>query len=380
MQTTEILGLRKPEENDFYDVNDFNNNADALDALFEKDENGSVAAKNAKQLDGHEADYFAIKGEPLEKTPLLEKALTLSNGTHEFVLEGGYYTGGDLPNVNYSYGTATVKVRSSKDIVVILWGRTGSYYPQINFYNGTEWSGWIGLFTTAGGTIDGYLVVNDGDVRIITDEAVQRYLRLKNANRRLDLIVNAGGSAQLRDETNSKNIIESKLDGTNTFNGHSSEDLPLNGGMLQSTSREMLKLKNLSSADSAGGIGFYNKDGTKLGEINVGIYGLNFINSETGGGRILHTGNKPTGTYTGNGSATERQISTGGIGSAMLVVGGGHSMIVLPNGAFGVSKTGTAVNLINEENGIYFVNGICYMATASDFVNKSGTVYTYWVL
>ena len=34
---------------------------------------------------------------------------------------------------------------------------------------------------------------------------------------------------------------------------------------------------------------------------------------------ILHTGNKPTGTYTGNGSATERTIETGGIGSVVAI-------------------------------------------------------------
>ena len=106
--------------------------------------------------------------------------------------------------------------------------------------------------------------------------------------------------------------------------------------------------------------------------------------------KLIHSGvkayniygehNKPSGSYTGNGSATERIINTGGFGFALLVVGGGHSTIIFPSGGIGVSKNGSNVNKLTESEGIYFSGGTYRMATTSGFVNQNGTVYNWFVL
>ena len=227
MQTTENLGLRKPEQNDFFNVDDFNHNADVVDALFEKDENGSPVVKNAdaKTLDGHGADYFFPK----------------SGGT-----------------VN---GTVAVK---------------------------------------------GILAVGD-----TTQESKYQSL-LRNAKRSLSSEIDAKGNYALWDSTHSAYIINSKADGTNTFNG------------------------------------------------------------------TLTT--KPTGTYTGNGDATERTISTGGIGSVCVIWANSYFAIVTPICAiYAKYNTADSVKSVVQSE-CKFSNGILTIASTNVAFNESGRSYTYQVL
>ena len=47
---------------------------------------------------------------------------------------------------------------------------------------------------------------------------------------------------------------------------------------------------------------------------------------------VFHTGNKPTGTYTGSGTATSKTVSTGGIGNALLIISDYGTAIVTQSG------------------------------------------------
>lgn len=129
--------------------------------------NGTTPVGNALQLGGKSASEYAL-AETLTQvngttsylnTSILEKALEVTTGVHNFRLGGGDYTGTDLPDNNYAYGMATIFKRSSSFIMVVIWGRFGTRGGKIqtNYYDNTTstWTGWDSLFTTSGGTITG---------------------------------------------------------------------------------------------------------------------------------------------------------------------------------------------------------------------------------
>lgn len=96
------------------------------------------------------------------------------------------------------------------------------------------------------------------------------------------------------------------------------------------------------------------------------------------GNTIHHTGNKPTGTYTGNGSSATRKIETGGIGNMLLVIGAwGYAALVFPEGC--IYKEGTDLSAAND--GIaYFRDGVLTIANTRENFNTNGETYTYYVL
>lgn len=96
---------------------------------------------------------------------------------------------------------------------------------------------------------------------------------------------------------------------------------------------------------------------------------------------LLHTGNKPSGSYTGNGDATERWIETGGIGNALVIFADttvGHvGMIVTPRGAFG--QQGGQNVCLNATPALYS-GGALRITTDSPCLNENGITYNYTVL
>lgn len=84
-----------------------------------------------------------------------------------------------------------------------------------------------------------------------------------------------------------------------------------------------------------------------------------------------------TGTYTGNGSATQRYIYTGGIGDSILIQGNGYEIIVTKGVGIGGNKT-TYKGFGDGE--VYFSNGTCELNTSHEALNANGVVYTYQVL
>ena len=93
---------------------------------------------------------------------------------------------------------------------------------------------------------------------------------------------------------------------------------------------------------------------------------------------LLHTGNKPTGTYTGNGSATERTISTGGIGQFIILWSANGMGIVSPLGGWLFDTNGNVSFLSSVR--LYYSSGTLKVATDNAIVNSNGTSVTYQVL
>lgn len=99
--------------------------------------------------------------------------------------------------------------------------------------------------------------------------------------------------------------------------------------------------------------------------------------ASNGAQTILHTGNKPSGFYTGNGDATARTIETGGIGSAILIRSTNGSAFVVNGAGWSISNGQIAIVVYATAN---FNNGVLTLATNHAALNASGVTYYYQVL
>lgn len=94
---------------------------------------------------------------------------------------------------------------------------------------------------------------------------------------------------------------------------------------------------------------------------------------------LHHTGNKPSGTYTGNGSATSRTVATGGIGDVCIINSTQGVAIVTEYGAIVKTASGTSVTALASSN-VKFIDGVLTIASNSPYVNSSSVEYTYQVV
>ena len=385
MRTTENLGLKKPEKNEFYDVDVVNYNTDALDALFEKDENGEVAAKNAKTLDGHGAEYFAkisdFANRQLEKNVFSTESEidTFYDTLHTNALDCSVYEGWISHNVSHSVlGGGHFYVWGAKTNRLYGWQKATSYADGVtlaqyerSMFNGV-WGKWTKEFTTAGGTINGDVIIGKE-----SDEVARNFV-LRNKNRSILIQALANGDFRIYDNTRGAQVLKLGLDGTNTFNGTASGNLPLTGGTVENANRRVMSVSNNSG--TAASIGYRNGD-TLLGEIGVKSTGAFFNESNGTSHTILHTGNKPTGTYTGNGDTAQRTINTGGVGEWIAITNDSNSseVFVSIKGGFGKRNNG-ADSTVGLVNSCAFSNGYLQFWTDDYALNASGVTYKWQVL
>ena len=83
--------------------------------------------------------------------------------------------------------------------------------------------------------------------------------------------------------------------------------------------------------------------------------------------------NKPTGTYTGNGSTSDRKITVGGIGDVLMVRKNLVCYFVTPNGVWHANNN-------TSTTGTTFVNGVLTIFKSDTVLNESGVTYNYKVL
>lgn len=230
-------------------------------------------------------------------------------------------------------------------------------------------------FPKSGGTIDGNVTVKK--------ESGQLVFNFKNGSRHMAIVLTEAGVCGVLDETNKVWLWNSELNGTTKFYGHASEDLPLTADSSMSTrtvgrsSNNPLILKNTNSGNNQSYIGFATESHGTMGFLGyIGANNPVCILDGTAN-TLLHTGNKPSGTYTGNGDATVRTIATGGIGSVIAIWSARGIGIVMPGGAFG--KKGDSV--VKYDYGVAnAANGNLKMATTDSFFNENGVTYSYLVL
>ena len=117
---TEKLNLKKPSQNDFYNVDDFNDN-------FQK------------------IDDFA---DSISKTTYIENVDVLT------IAEDGWYYGASSKNVPsaVTYGYIRVMCRNESNRVV-YWRPHNSNIEYVNVLSESNWLGWSEIFTNKGGTL-----------------------------------------------------------------------------------------------------------------------------------------------------------------------------------------------------------------------------------
>ena len=228
------------------------------------------------------------------------------------------------------------------------------------------------FFPKGGGEVNGNVVVDKK-----ATSAAETLVKVVNTLGGVGLIISDGGNHGIWSNVHNKWLLKSELNGYTVVDAVASGNLPLTGGTVTKNGTKVMGINNTNSVYTL--FEFYGQ-GAELGSIGFdGVNNLIFRQVEGGTKKLLHTGNKPTGTYTGNGSATGRTIAVGGIGNCLMVrrVSSEDFAIVTESGYIG-KKGGTVVCGADA----YYSRGgqHLYTATVSELFNSNGGSYYYELL
>ena len=157
------------------------------------------------------------------------------------------------------------------------------------------WTEWKQTATTA--DLANYLPLSggilSGNLEVSTTTEEKKAVILSNAKRRVWFEVESDGTCDLWDTAKGKAIFSAKLDGTNTFNGTASGNLPLTGGTVgNGTSYTPVKVNGVAD----GSYIEFEGNGNRYGRL--GFYGeskLGMLDNNSNLYPLLHTGN--VGSY-----------------------------------------------------------------------------------
>lgn len=92
--------------------------------------------------------------------------------------------------------------------------------------------------------------------------------------------------------------------------------------------------------------------------------------------------NKPSGSYTGNGSSATRTIDIGGVGNILYITSPyGFGFVTADGGFFIQASYDTSSYVVSYSSSyIKFVDGVLTIKTSNSYVNSSSYAYTYRVL
>lgn len=93
---------------------------------------------------------------------------------------------------------------------------------------------------------------------------------------------------------------------------------------------------------------------------------------------FLHTGNKPSGYYTGNGDATSRTLEIGALGRVVAVWSNNGSALIV--NAVGFGRANDGLKEISGGNVFVGSTGNLVLSTTNALLNASGVTYNYQVL
>lgn len=150
------------------------------------------------------------------------------------------------------------------------------------------------------------------------------------------------------------------------------------GRILANATQSQIETRNVAgNTDNRRVINVRNSDA------GVGLqYALSLLDVVDGNTTTYHvhgTHNKPSGQYTGNGSATSRTINVGGIGKCLLIIETNCIALVSSMGAV-LFRIPNSTTYYYQSNQINFSNGILTIATDSASINYDGGTYYYQVL
>lgn len=161
--------------------------------------------------------------------------------------------------------------------------------------------------------------------------------------------------------------------------------LPKTGGMIDGTvsvrnaenGHGSLTKNNSATEDYGTHVMDVTKDG-KSAKVNVSakLDMLTFVDTKGNINDIFHEGNKPFGSYVGNGSANERIIDTKGIGRLIVVYNPNYFSFVFPEGALVIKTSEKTIDFFPSTK-VYYLNGKLGLYLTNDAFNKAGETYYY---
>ena len=171
-----------------------------------------------------------------------------------------------------------------------MGGTNSGRTSQCQILNGV-WSEWESFSTTA--DLANYLPLTggiiSGDVTQTRSSATSVKRILQNTVRNITEYVNADGQYTLADGTNNKNIIVSTADGTNTFNGTATGNLPLTGGEINAQNMFPVTFSNNQSNNE--NYLRFKANGAKLGDLGFnGADNPCYVTTTGYAKTLLHTG------------------------------------------------------------------------------------------
>jgi len=191
---------------------------------------------DAKTLDGHGAEYFA-SAEELERLTVTryigyseDEINTIYESLNTNATNGEWYRARVHHDIAHSVlGGGTWYVEGYKQSNTYAWQKITCYKPKgartygRSLNGSTTWSEWTEDFTTAGGTINGNTYVKQSG-------SASAQFGVGNDTNEVKFGVSGDGFTYFQDAFG--NFIVRKADGTSTFNGTASGNLPKSGGTI----------------------------------------------------------------------------------------------------------------------------------------------------
>jgi len=246
------------------------NHYDERLAYFEERFNGSVG--DAEKLGGQLPSYYAPLSELAKYLPLDGSLTTNYNKVSDldnFFSGICLFTGSIANSPTNSHWLVIAGSAGTGTVIQVAFDLLQNSGAKQRYRGGTTWNGWVDLkvncLSLTGGQVKGTFSVR-------SDTASAIWTDINNTLRRVYQTIYSDGGYALVDGTNGKNIILSMLDGeNNTFYGHSSKDLPLDGGgtistdgttpiSLKNNIADVLYLQCLGASGILGYFGFRGKD------------------------------------------------------------------------------------------------------------------------
>ena len=219
-----------------------------------------------------------------------------------------------------------------------------------------------------------------GRVKLTRTNGTSEYVTLERADSptQAGTPINKALFDSIKDDLNTKiSVLGGDVNGKLTFQGDNPE-IAFWDPVADSRSR-IYKDANanndygtcIADIDKNGGVDMLNirRTAALVDKLSLYVDGTRYA--------IYGTHTKPWGAYTGNGTATVRQVNTTGNGYACIVHSASGTCIAMARGAIRV-VSGVFSWLPSGQ--VYFKNGILYIATADAALNTSGTSYSYEVL
>lgn len=329
MQTTENYGLNKPDLNDFYDVQHQNNNMDIIDAELNALTEGTKQVGNAKTVNS-----FSVYTSPAQLSidswhiPTIVRAMP-ENSMFIAANSSGFNSVAANNQLPVSEGAIEI-IRPRADI-----GRTRVIYSS--GANATKGHVYICDLDETNWTIKGWKHIGDGgNAKSLNGYDNTAFFKAVGGTITGKTTFRSGYATQIS--------IDRAVDGAIPWVSFLANEV-LNGQVGLDSNGNLVLLKSSSS------------------------------NQKT----VLDTGNKPSGTYIGNGESSERHIATGGIGSALLVYTDSSASIILPNGGIVIYGDNTTPSIMIKKV-THFVNGDYYINGNVPYINASGVTYKWEVL